>query len=205
MARSRSGIVTVALAKTRCALSAQRTFCGWCCSCLAQGVSALAQLWLGASQLQAPPATDAVAHGAQAQRVSTLHAGHEVIYAVIYAAAIERTPQIAVPVLRRGDGDRASAHRTSGIQGWCGRAARCSTRRTHELRPKHNTRIATGQQHAQGYGGSARLKNGDLHQTTLAMRVDAATNTASVRPYALAGPQCRANFQKMFSVPPNGT
>ena len=55
-----------------------------------------------------------LAHGAQAQRRvglhDALHAGH--------AAAIERTPQIAVPVLRRGDGDRAPAHRAPGMHGW---------------------------------------------------------------------------------------
>ena len=70
-----------------------------------------------------------------------------------------------------------------------------------DLTPKRGT----GQQHAQEYGGGARLKNGHLHQTSLATRVDAATKTARIRPYALAGTAFRSNFQKMFSVPPNGT
>ena len=87
--------------------------------CAVLTIATLTQLWLAACQLQAPPAADAVAHGAQA-----LHAGH----AAIDAATLERTPQTAVPVLRIGDGDRAPAHRTPGIQKWRGRAARHVTR-----------------------------------------------------------------------------
>ena len=85
---------------------------------LPQGVPALAQLWLGASQLQAAPAADTVAHGAQTQRRvgrhGARHAGHAACIdaAAIHAATLERTPQTDVPVLRRGDGDRAPAHRS---------------------------------------------------------------------------------------------
>ena len=82
-----------------------------------QGISALTQLWFAPSQLQAPPAAGAVAHGAQARRDGVLPGGH----VTIHAASIEPTPQTAVPALRSGDGDRASAYRTLGIQGWRGR------------------------------------------------------------------------------------
>ena len=117
MAGSRSGIATV----TRQVHDANRQrsafFLAGVAACLAQGTSALAQLWLSASQLQAPPAADAVAHGAQTQRRvglhGTLHAGH----AAIDAATLERTPQTEVPVLRIGDGDRAPAHRARGNAG----------------------------------------------------------------------------------------
>ena len=43
-----------------------------------------------------------------------------------------------------------------------------------------NAGIATGQQHAQGYGGGARPNNGCLHRAPLATGVDAATKTASL-------------------------
>ena len=79
---------------------------------LAQRVSALTQLWFAPSQLQAPPAVGAAGHGAQARRYGARPGGHAAIYTVIDAASIERTPQTAVPLLRRGDGDRASAYRT---------------------------------------------------------------------------------------------
>ena len=78
----------------------------------AQRVSALTQLWLAASQLQAAPAVGAVADAAQARRYGARPGGHTAIYTVIDAATLERTPQIAVPLLRLADGDRASAHRT---------------------------------------------------------------------------------------------
>ena len=78
-----------------------------------QGIAALTQLWFAAPQLQAPQTADAVAHGAQARRDGTVPGGH----AAIHAASIEPTPQAAVQVLRIGNGDRASAHRTPRIQG----------------------------------------------------------------------------------------
>ena len=78
-----------------------------------QGIAALTQLRLAAPQLQAPPAAGAAAHGAQARRDGTVPGGH----AALYAAALERTPQTAVPALRIGNGDRAPAHRTPRIQG----------------------------------------------------------------------------------------
>ena len=102
---------------------------------LAQGIAALTQLWLAPSQLPAPPAAGAAAHGvhgAQARRDGARPGGH----AGIHAATIERTPQAAVPLLRRGDGDRASAYLapgTLGLQRWRCVVARCNTRGTQEL------------------------------------------------------------------------
>ena len=101
-----------------------------------QGISALTQLWLAPSQLQAPPTADAVAHGAQAQRDGVLPGGH----AVLYTATLERAPQTEVPVLRLADGDRAPTHRTPRIQGWRGSAARCSTRGSHDLSSQRENR-----------------------------------------------------------------
>ena len=125
---------------------------------IAQGISALTQLWLAPTQLQAAPAVGAVADGAQARREGGRPGGHA-HHAATCAASIERTPQTAVPVLRRGDGDRASAHRTPGIDRWHGGAApRCCTRGNHAL--SRHRRRALGHQHAHGCGGGARLKDG---------------------------------------------
>ena len=57
----------------------------------------------------------------------------------------------------------------------------------------------------QGSGGGARLKKDDLHQTILAMRVEAATKTVSLKQCEPPCRQCGSNFQKMFSVPATGT
>ena len=43
---------------------------------------------------------------------------------------LSERPKIAVPVLRRGDGDCALAYRAPGIQAWRGRAGWCSVRGT---------------------------------------------------------------------------
>jgi len=79
---------------------------------LAQRISALAQLWPGASQLQAPPAVDAAADRVQDPLVGVLHAGH----ADIGAAGIERAAQAQVQMLRIGDGDLATAHCAACIE-----------------------------------------------------------------------------------------
>ena len=105
---------------------------------LAQGIPALTQLWLAPSQLQAPPAAGAAAHGVQGWRDGARHAGH----AAIGTTTIERTPQTAVPLLRRGDGDRAPAHRTPGIDRWHGGAARRCTRGNHALSSQHRSTLA---------------------------------------------------------------
>ena len=60
--------------------------------------------------------------------------------------------------------------------------------------------IRDDRQHAQGCGDGAGPKGGHSHQATLAMRVEAATKTASVRRWALPGRQRRSNFLEMFSV-----
>ena len=77
-------------------------------------------------------------------------------------------PQIAVPLLWVGDGNRASAHLTPGSEGWRGGAARCGARGFHPLNRQPGR--TTSHQHAQGCGGGARLKYRDSRQTTLAMR-----------------------------------
>ena len=178
MARSRSAIATVAAARTRCA----------------------------------PSAADAVAHGAQAQRrvglPGAVHAGHAApdtaITAIICAATLERTPQTALPVLRRGDGDRAPAHRARGNAGWRGRAPRCSMRGTDEL--SQATRESPPASHMPK--GMVALLGPTLAtciKPPLHERVEAATKTASASHCGLPGGQCRPNFQKMFSVPATGT
>ena len=79
---------------------------------------------------------------AQAQRRVGLHGALHARHAALHAATLEQTPQTAVPVLRRGDGDRAPAHRTPGIQGWHGGAARRCTRGNHALSRQHRSTLA---------------------------------------------------------------
>ena len=138
MARSRSGTATVPAARTRRAPSAERTFCAGVATRLAQGVAPITQLWPAPSQLQAPPTPGAAALEAQAGRDGALPRGH--------AASIERTPQAAVPLLRVGDGDRASTHRNPGTPKYHGGAARCGAPGTHPLNRQPG--CTTGHQHA---------------------------------------------------------
>ena len=152
-----------------------------------QRVSALTQLWFAPSQLQAPRAAGAVAHGVQGWRDGARPGGH----AAIRAACIERTPQTAVPLLRRGDGDRAPAHRTPGIQRCCSGATRCATRGTDYLSSQHQYHHRSANMPT-GMAAALVLKIAiyrHLHSAALAMRVGLATKAVGVTQCALPAPQ----------------
>ena len=103
----------------------------------AQGIAPLTQLWPAPSQLQAPPTLDAAALEAQARRDRALPGGRATAR---HTADPERTPQVAVPLLRLGDGDRASAHRRIAIARWPGGATRCAMRGTPHSLNEQTTR-----------------------------------------------------------------
>jgi hypothetical protein len=109
----------------------------------AQRISALAQLWPSAFQLQAPPTADDAAHRLEHELANVLRTG----YADLGATATERAPEAQVQMLRIGDGDLAKANHAADIHGWCSitpwRQIRGTYRGTHELITRRDLRQPT--------------------------------------------------------------
>ena len=112
-------------------------------------------------------------------------------HATIHAARVERATQTHMPLLRRGHGDRAPAHRTSGIQRCCSGATRCATRGTDDLSSQHQYHHRSANMPT-GMAAALVLKIAiyrHLHSAALAMRVGLATKAVGVTQCALPAPQ----------------
>ncbi len=76
----------------------------------------------------------------QARRDRALPGGRAIVGrgTACHTADPERAPQVAVPLLQLGDGDRASGASLPAIARWHGGAARCAVRGIHPLNQQDN-------------------------------------------------------------------